>query len=93
MRLVLEPLPVLYACQGCPEYGQVARDAGARMERAGTAELHWLGSRWEVRPTDRYPVFAIDGCAKACAARWLEGHGLRADRSYIVGAQGCAGRV
>lgn len=83
MRVILEALPVLYACQGCPEYGQAARDAGADMERAGKGELVWLGSA-AAALTERYPVFAVDGCEKGCALRWLEARGVRADRSYVL---------
>ena len=83
MRMTLEPLPVLYACQGCPEYGQAARDAGAQMDEAGSVELVWLGSP-QAAVTERYPVFAIDGCDKGCALRWLEARGVRPERTYVV---------
>ena len=44
----------------------------------------WLGAAKEINPTQRYPVFAVDGCSKGCALRWLAEHGITAERSYIV---------
>ena len=85
MRVVLQPLPVLYACQGCAEFGQRARDVGAIFDRAGALEMVWLGSGAGPTPTTRFPVFALDGCAKACARRWLTEHGIAAERSFVIG--------
>lgn len=95
MRVVLKPLPVLYACQGCPEFGQVARDVGALLDAAGLAETVWLGASEHLRPKSRFPIFALDGCDKACAQRWLERHGIAADRTYILAeyAPGAAQRA
>lgn len=85
VRVVLTPLPVAYACQGCPEFGQRARDFAAALDRRGVAEMVWLGAAKELTPTQRYPVFAVDGCSKGCALQWLAQHGIAAERSYIVG--------
>ncbi|HEU4350793.1 MAG TPA: putative zinc-binding protein [Burkholderiales bacterium] len=84
MRIVLRPFPVLYACQGCPEYGQGARDLAQRLDRAGVGELIWLGSAADIQPTERYPVLAIDGCKKGCALKWLADHGVAAEGGYVV---------
>ena len=84
MRVVLTPLPVLYACQGCPEFGQRARDFAAAFDRDGVAEMVWLGSDREIRPTERYPVYAVDGCGKRCALEWLARQGIAAERSYVL---------
>jgi uncharacterized metal-binding protein len=84
VRVVLQPLPVLYACQGCPEFGQRARDFAASLDREGVAEMVWLGASNELSPTERYPVYAVDGCDKACALRWLAQRGITAERSYIL---------
>jgi uncharacterized metal-binding protein len=84
MRIVLRPFPVLYACQGCPEYGNAAREFGERLDRAGVGELAWLGAAADIEATERYPVFAIDGCKKGCALKWLAQHGIAPERSYIV---------
>ena len=84
MRVVLRPLPVLYACQGCAEFGQLAREVGALLDRGGAVEMVWLGAGPELKPKPRFPIYALDGCAKACALRWLEGHGIAAQRSYVL---------
>ena len=85
MRIVLRPLPVAYACQGCPEYGQRARDFAAALDGEGVAEMVWLGADKEITPTQRYPVFAVDGCSKGCALQWLARRGIAAEHSYVVG--------
>lgn len=84
MRAILSPLPVLYACQGCAEFGQFARDVGAFFDQAGAVEMVWLGSGAVLKPTTRFPIFALDGCGKACARAWLERHGVTVDESYVL---------
>jgi uncharacterized metal-binding protein len=84
MRAILKPLPVLYTCQGCAQFGQAARDAGKMLDHAGVAETMWLGAGRDLRPTSRFPIFALDGCDQACARRWLERHGIAAERSYVL---------
>ena len=86
MRVIVRPFPVIYACPGCTEFGQRARDVGTRLNRAGVAELIWLGDGRDGRPTQRYPIFALDGCTKACALRWLHGHGIVPQRSHVLRA-------
>jgi uncharacterized metal-binding protein len=83
-RIIVRPLPVLYACQGCPEYGQRARDFAATQDRARLGEMVWLGAAGEITPSQRYPVYAVDGCRKGCALRWLAEHGIIAERSYVA---------
>jgi uncharacterized metal-binding protein len=94
MRVVLKPLPVLYACQGCPEFGQLARDVGVALDREAVAELVWLGDGKggvrDLRPTQRFPVFSLDACAKGCARRWLAERGIAAQRSYVLNQDGAA---
>ena len=84
MTLVVKPFPVLYACQGCAQFGQFARDVGALLDRAGVAETVWLGAGADLKPKSRYPIVALDGCDKACAQSWLRQHGSKADRSYVL---------
>lgn len=76
MRFVVRPLPVLYACEGCPQFGQRARDAALALAAEGVVEAVWLGAAKQAQPTSRFPVFALDGCAEGCARRWLERHGV-----------------
>jgi uncharacterized metal-binding protein len=83
MKVVLRPLPVAYACQGCAGYGEGAREAGARLDREGVAELVWLGSPG-ASPTTRFPVWSLDACGKRCARRWLEQRGVPVEGSYLV---------
>jgi uncharacterized metal-binding protein len=84
MRVVLRPLPVLYACQGCAEFGQAARDIAAFFDHAGAVEAVWLGKAANLRPTSRFPVYALDGCGRGCARRWLEQHGVAPQRSFVL---------
>lgn len=87
MKIALRPLPVLYACQGCPQFGQRARDYAQALERQGLGQLVWLGdSRPSARPTERFPIFALDGCEKGCARAWLEARGITAERHLVVAA-------
>lgn len=99
-RVVVRPFPVLYACQGCPEFGQAARDVGMILDRRGFAQMIWLGSaREDSRPTQRFPIFALDGCARECARRWLTERSAAPQRSYVFaeydrgGAERAAQRI
>ena len=83
---VVRPLPVLYACAGCAEHGDRAHELGARLEREGKAEMVWLGARPDLSRRSRYPIIALDGCGKACAARWLEQRGVVPDRAWQLAA-------
>jgi uncharacterized metal-binding protein len=89
MRTVLKPLPLLYACAGCPAHGQLAREVGKVLDRRGLAEMTWLGAGTDAhalaaKALSRWPVFAFDGCADACAKRWLEKEGIAAQRCFIL---------
>jgi uncharacterized metal-binding protein len=83
MRTILRPLPVLYACRGCAEHGSAATQVAALVERAGLAETAWLGTPG-LEPKTRFPIFALDGCADACALAWLARHGIRPERHYVM---------
>ncbi len=90
MRIVLRPLPVLYACAGKSVSG--AREAAAALDRRGQAECASLpgpGPGEDVaaclsRARSRYPIFVIDGCANACARRFLESHGVTAQQHCVL---------
>lgn len=82
--LVLSPLPVLYACQGCEEFGQGARELGERLERAGLAQCLWLGEAACPVLSERWPIHSLDGCARGCAKAWLERRGAPADHSDFL---------
>src|SRR5262245_42407057 len=91
MPIRVRPLPVIYACQGCPEFGDTAREVGAALDCNGVAELVWLGAP-DLGRKSRFPAVALDGCAGACALRWLERHRIPAERNYVVEGRG-AGAV
>jgi uncharacterized metal-binding protein len=87
-------MPVLFACQGCPEFGQAARDVGTILDQQRLCESHWIGapagdsSQLVSTARARFPIYALDGCAKHCAQRWLAGHGVRTQRHFILAASG-----
>jgi len=81
---IVRPLPVLYACQGCAQFGQLARDVGAFFEQAGALEMVWLGARRKPERPQRYPILALDGCEKGCAARWLGERGVVPEGVYVL---------
>jgi uncharacterized metal-binding protein len=87
--MLLTPMPVLVACQGCAEFGQAARDAALLIDRRGGGELAWLGASRDLaniraKVGSRFPVVCIDGCARGCARRWLEAAGVRPDRDLVL---------
>jgi uncharacterized metal-binding protein len=87
-------LPVMFSCQGCPEYGNMASDVAALLEARGLAANAWLGAPASEEPKlaaqarSRFPVYAIDGCAKRCALQWLGSRGVKARRHFILAAPG-----
>jgi uncharacterized metal-binding protein len=78
------PLPVLYSCQGCPQFGQLARDVGAFFDQAGALEMVWLGDGRKLEATQRYPVLALDGCERGCAVRWLAERGVVPENAFVL---------
>jgi uncharacterized metal-binding protein len=84
MRVTLRPLPVLYPCAGCPQWGDGARDAARLLDRRGVAEMSGLNDIGLVKARARYPIVAIDACSTGCARTWLERHGARPDRAYVL---------
>ena len=90
MKRALRPMPVLFACQGCLEFGNAARDIAAIVDRRGFAEAHWLGApgadeaQLASKARSRFPIYALDGCAKACASRWLAEHGVEPQRHCVL---------
>lgn len=81
--MVVRAFPVLYACAGCPEFGYLAGEVAAILDRGGLAEMVSLAGAG-IEPKARFPIVALDGCDKACAQRWLESQGVRAERNYIL---------
>jgi uncharacterized metal-binding protein len=84
-------LPVMFACAGCPEFGDAAAQLALRLDRRGVAEAALLGAAADAeqlatKARSRFPVHAVDGCVKGCARRWLLERGARVERHFILAA-------
>ena len=97
---MVRPLPVLFACQGCPQFGDMAHEVAVLLDSRGHAEAAWLGAsgrdehQLAAKARARFPVFAIDGCARRCACQWLATCGVKAQRQFILAAPGeSAGQI
>lgn len=86
MKLVLRPIPVVFACSGC-DLDLLARQAVAELDRRGLAEASVAG-RDSAKARARYPIFVVEGCDKGCAAQWLAGQGVKPQRSFILDPKG-----
>ena len=75
-------LPVLLACRGC-ETDRLAREAALELDRRGLGEADVAVAHPD-KARSRYPVYVIEGCAEACAGRWLAAHGVQAARSFVL---------
>jgi uncharacterized metal-binding protein len=53
------------------------------LERRGAGEAYVAGSE-PARARARFPVYAIEGCEKACATAWLASLGVRPRKSFIL---------
>ena len=82
-RVVLRPLPVLYACAGCSEFGYSAARVAQALDARGIAEAIWLGDAPQ-RVTGRYPVFTLDACRKGCARDWVHVRGARVEKTLVL---------
>ena len=82
MKIVLRPTPVVFACRGC-ELDVAAREAVAALDRSGLAEASVAGAD-SAKARARFPIYAVEGCGKACAAQWLAGHGVTPQRSFVL---------
>jgi uncharacterized metal-binding protein len=82
MKLSLRPIPVIFACKGCDLDGSAQR-AAAEFDRRGLGEAAVAG-RDSARARSRYPIYVIEGCAKACAAGWLASQGVKPQQSFVL---------
>lgn len=76
--------PVLFACTGCAERGDLAARAAAVLDGRNLAELAALSEQGAAKAKSRYPVYSLEGCARACARRWLGGLGVRVQRCDML---------
>jgi uncharacterized metal-binding protein len=81
--MIVWPLPVLYACAGCREFGYAAPRVARELDRRGLVEAIWLGSA-PPRVTGRYPILALDACGKGCAAQWARERGGAVQRAFVL---------
>lgn len=82
----VRPLPVLYPCPGCPQWGDGARAAAGILERRGLAEVCELDEKGLVKAKARFPAVTVDACGAGCARAWLERHGAAPHRAYVLEA-------
>ena len=68
--MIVRPLPVLYACAGCREFGYAAPRVARALDGMGVAESVWLGDN-PPRVTGRYPIVTLDACERGCARDWV----------------------
>jgi uncharacterized metal-binding protein len=91
---MVRPMPVLFACQGCAQFGDIAHEVAALLDTGGYAEATWLGApgrdeqQFAAKARSRFPVFAIDGCARRCACQWLGARGVKVQRQFILASPG-----
>lgn len=84
MRAIVKPLPVLYACQGCPQFGHLAREVAALLDATGVVEAVQLETSRHLKPKARFPILTLEACERRCARHWLEQHEVTPDREYVL---------
>lgn len=82
MEKPVRPMPVLFACRGC-EHDAAAREVAGALDRRGLGEAYLAGAE-TARARARFPIYALEGCARACASAWLAGIGVQASRSFFL---------
>jgi uncharacterized metal-binding protein len=82
MKIVLRPIPVVFACRGCG-LDAAAQEAVAQLDRRGHGEAGVMG-RDSAKARSRYPVYVVEGCSKRCATQWLGGYGVAPQRTFIL---------
>jgi len=76
-------MPVFFACRGCERDGP-AREVAQGLDRLGVGEAYAAGQEVD-RARARFPIYAIEGCEKRCAERWLAGLGVTPSKSFMLG--------
>ncbi len=91
-RAQLEPL--VYACSGASNLGQLTNEIAVRLDREGLAEMSCAEavgiearSPYEAALSGR-PVVAVSGCPLACTSRLLAEHGVAVTRSIQLENRG-----
>jgi uncharacterized metal-binding protein len=89
-----EPLPLVYACSGCSNVGQLANEAALELDRLGLAEMSCTTGVGGGVPTlcqkarSGRHVIAIDGCHLHCAVACLARAEVRPDLHVTLAEQG-----
>lgn len=77
------PKPVIYACSGCSDAGELADQIARRLSRSGLGEMSCLagiGGRAKSilsKGEKAQRIFVIDGCPLNCARKTLELAGIK----------------
>jgi uncharacterized metal-binding protein len=82
VKIVLRPIPVVFACRGC-ELDAAARQAAAELDRRGEGEASVMG-RDAAKARSRFPIYVIEGCGKCCATEWLGSIGVRPQKRCVL---------
>ena len=82
MKFVVRPIPVVFACRGC-ELDKAAKAIATELQRRDLAEAAVAGGD-AAKARARFPIYALEGCGKCCAAQWLASNGVRAQRSLVL---------
>lgn len=93
MKVILKPMPVVFACSGCPQAAP-AQQAAAALDRGGEAEASVMG-RDLAKARARFPIHVVEGCDKRCATQWLASFGVIPQEIRVLEKSGsdpdCAG--
>jgi uncharacterized metal-binding protein len=89
-----DALPLVYACSGCSNVGQLANRIAMELDRAGDAEMSCTTGVGGGVPTlvrkaraGRH-IVAVDGCHLHCAAACLAQAGVKADKHVTLADHG-----
>lgn len=84
----MKPKPIVYACSGCSDAGEIADQTARQLTRNGVAEMSCVvGIGGRVKPLMQKceraeRILVIDGCPLACARHTLEKAGFT-DFEYL----------
>lgn len=72
MQAASDKKPILFACSGCSNAGQLANDVAHELDRRGVAEMSCLAGIGAAKPLflkklQQRPVWSIDGCPIHCS--------------------------
>ena len=89
------PLPIVFACSGCSNAGQLANRMALELDRRGHAQMSCLagvgaGKRHFLKQLHQREVWIIDGCPIECALGIFQQVQQRADahiRLHTLGVQ------